>query len=118
MAQHNNSYFRDIHAHVSHCVTRLFPQSLCSLNMPQPPPVLCSRHTYSTDLWECVIYQKYTLGSKVADISTSLNMSWHTVKHILNLWGMTGKVSPSVPGRTKERCRIMDTEEIEVHFHL
>ena len=58
------------------------------------------------------------LGLKIADISTSLNMSQHMVKHILRLWGMMGEVSAGVTRRTKNRCCVMDPEDIEVYFHL
>ena len=90
---------------------------LDSDNMPRPPPVLRSRRTYSNDLWERIIYQKYSLGSKIADISISLNMSRHMVEHILKLWETTGEVSADATSRTKDRCHVMDPEEIEVHFH-
>ena len=76
------------------------------------PDGLRCRQTYSTDLRERVVYQRMTLKFKIDQIATSLKMSRRVVERVLKLW--RGEVSEPGPRRSGKRCRVMDSEEMEV----
>jgi len=78
------------------------------------PQHLRQRRTYSEDVRELVIYQKYTLKKKTADISCDLNMAQRVVERTLKIWRETGEVVPQGPGRKGRRMRLMTAAEVEV----
>lgn len=72
------------------------------------------RQTYSEDLRERVIYQKYSLHKKTADIAHDLNISVCVVQRVLQLWRKSGEVIPVGPGWSNKRRRMMMPHEQEV----
>ena len=72
------------------------------------------RKSYTVDLRERVVYQRFVLGLKITEISLYLNMSKRTVERILQLWKEMGEVIPNGPGQSGQRQRILDHEEIAV----
>ena len=98
---------------VTLCDTLLFG-TLTPAIMPRHPDCAVSRRTYSNDLWEHVVYQRFPLGSKVSKIANSLNMSQRVVERVLKQWKDTGEVAVDPSVRSKKRSRVMDQEEHEV----
>ena len=80
------------------------------------PDHLRQRQTYSEDLRKRVIYQRYTLEKKIAEISLDLNISKRVVERILHLWRTTGEVTAPKKDDNK-KIRIMAPQEMEVSFH-
>lgn len=77
------------------------------------PAHLRQRQNYSEDLRRRVIYQRFTLDKKVADIACDLDMSRRSVERVLQFWSNTGEVISRQPGKEGKRRRVMDTNEME-----
>ena len=77
-------------------------------------PHPCPRKTYSSDLRERVVYQRWSLKYKVKEISLSLNMSQRVVERVLKMWRETGEVVSEEPRRARKNIRVMDEEEMNV----
>ena len=82
--------------------------------MPRQPPEVRLRHTYSKDLRERIVYQRYKLKKKIIAISIDLNISQRVVERTLQLWRDTGEVVHDGPGLHGKRRRLMTPKEIEV----
>ena len=106
-------------------LSRDSPEVHLQLLSPVPLPMQCGlsdevrcRQTYSPDLRERVVYQRMTLGYKIDQIATSLRMPRRVVERVLKFWRETGEVCGTGPGRSGNRSRIMDAEEMEVSASL
>ena len=86
--------------------------------MPRQPPEECARYTYSKDLRERVVYQRYKLKKKITAIAIDLNISQRVVERTLELWRNTGDVIPEGLGLHGKRQKLMTPHEIEVYTSL
>jgi len=82
--------------------------------MPRQPPDDRLRYTYSKDLRERIVYQRYKLKKKIRVISVDLNVSQRVVERTLKLWRDIGEVIPEGSGVPVKRRRLMVPHEITV----
>ena len=118
---------RALPVHPNTSVTLVTTHLLCSsittntswTQMPREPPENRIRFTYSKDLRERVVYQRFKLKKKVAAIAVDLNISQRVVERTLKLWRDSREVIPEGSGLHGKRLRLMTSQELTVRisFH-
>jgi len=101
-------------SHSHHVASLSFRAPWMPLMARYLPEHLRQRNNYSRDLRERVIYLRYAIKFKISQIAFILNMSQRVVERTLQQWRSTGEVGQIGFGRSRKRCRSMDSEEMEV----